>query len=360
MAETSYPFSDDSAGGGGKLVSQLDWQKMAHLWGPDRVDFRLGNQSYSGGALPLNVTLSGANVVVSPGSAWVGGFYYTLDAPLNIPAPTNSGANPRIDAVVIRTNLATGSVNLAISTGVASSTPVEPTPQRVLGGIWEMTIAAIELPANNGTRVFVDRRQYDHVGTVQTTWNRSGTSKTLPYGAFSLDMDSNANGVIFEGFSGREGDMLTRNLGPRQKYTPDLFTVSGKPPAQNRKGFWRYIAPGTVSFSASFYNTTTTPVKVTAGWFMAFTLPVTASKSASSTFTGVLSNPEARNGLPNLVSITAQTRLDFGNTCALYYPNSLNVGEGLDGLATIPGMSDLTISGVYETNDFESGVIGGV
>lgn len=352
MAETSYPFFEDTAGGGAKLVSQTQWQSMAHLWASDRIDFQLTSATYSATDLPLNVTFSGTDIVISPGAAWVGGFYYRLDANLTIPAPTNVGATPRIDTVVLRADLSTGSVNVAVSPGQASTTPIEPTPARVLGGIWEMPIAAISLPANNGTKVLLPRRHFHSPTPAQVPWNRSEVSNTLPVGTFTLDMDSNSSGGQTEGFKGRDGDMVTRTLGKRRTYTPEIFTLIHPMSTGDRKGFWRYIAPGTVQFSVSFTNRSIFPNTSTAGWYIGFTLPVAPSRDIPMIFHGVLSNPENRDRMPNLISITAQTRVESSNVCALYYPSSTDLKEGLDGLTTIPSMSELFVSGVYETNQF--------
>lgn len=357
MPEKSYPFSDDSAGGGGKLVSQTQWQAMSHLWAIDCIDFSMVNSTYTAADMPLNVTLSGSNVVVSPGSAWVGGFYYKLDTTLTIPAPTNTGSNPRTDLVVLRANLATGSVNIAIVTGQAAASPTEPAVTKTLGGIWEMPLMAITLAANNGTKTLGSRRAFRTPGTVQVPFSRPAVSLSLTPGTFTLDMDSNTSGGLEEGFRSYTGDMITRSLGPRQPYTPDLFTVTNKPVEANRIGYWRYIAPGTVQFSVNIINTSSTAVTSTSGWFMGITLPVTPSLYCPTVVQGVLTNNEARDGLPNLVNIVGQTSGTSG--LALYYPNPTYLAEGLDGLTKIPGKSTLNISGVYETNYFEDRSLSG-
>lgn len=150
MAETSYPFAADTAGGGGKLVSDVQWQAMSHLCGSDRIDFQLTAPGYTNDSMPFWCEFDGTNIIIHPGSAWVGGFYYKNDSPLSMTAPTNAGAQPRIDLVVVRADMSTGSVNLAIKTGQPAASPVEPLVQRTPGGIWEMPLWIIELGANNG------------------------------------------------------------------------------------------------------------------------------------------------------------------------------------------------------------------
>jgi hypothetical protein len=350
MAEISYPFANDSAGGGTKMVSQVEWQNMAHLWAADRIDFQLTKNTYQPTDLPFFAAIVGANVVVQAGSAWVGGFYYRNDSPRSLPAPTNAGAQPRIDLVVLRVDYVAGSVNLAIKPGQAATTPLEPAMQRTPGGVWEMPLWSIYLNANNGARTVNDRRRFDVPGFVEVPWNRSEVSMSIPVGNFTLDMDSNNNHFQHEGFRGRDGDMITRTLGQREYYTPDLFTVTNKPAAANRKGYWRYIAPGTVQFSVSFNNTSTKAVSTTTT-IIGFTLPVPATKTIASSFHGFLENPEVRDSLPNFIDIPA--RSTGGQNAYLYYANTTTLKQGLDGLRLIPGKSTLTITGVYETNQFD-------
>lgn len=352
MAEISYPFAAASAGGGSELVSQTQWQDMAHLWASDRINFQLTNASYSNTTLPFWCEFADDELVIHPGAGWVGGFYYELTAPKRLPAPTNADAMPRKDFVVIRLDMALGSANLAIKEGQSAPTAREPEVQRTPGGIWEMPLWAVELEPRNGTRTLKDRRRFDSPGGVQTPWYRSEVSQSLPAGSFTLDMDSNGTGGQQEGFRGRDGDMVTRHLSKRQAYTPDLFTVTNKPPAANRTGLWRYIAPGTVQFSAYIRNTSTNPVSITSSWYMGLTLPVICSQAQPMVLTGVLNNSNNRDGLPNLVAITAQTSPGTKN-CALYMPSTSSLASGLDGLDRIPGQSDLTVSGVFETNDLE-------
>ncbi|MFD5308320.1 hypothetical protein [Streptomyces ardesiacus] len=355
MAEISYPFADNSAGGGGKLVSVAQWQKMSHQWAPDAIDRQIVLGDTSGG-LPFYCSIEGSNLLVRPGSAWVGGFYYTLDAPKTIPLPTNpSNLGSRIDVLVIRANMATGAVNLAISEGQPSVQAREAEPQRVLGGIWEMPIWAINLPRNGGAATIADRRRYSRPEAVDVAWNRDLISKTLPVGTFTIDQDINSSGGQQEGFRGIDGDMVTRGLGARRKWTPDILSATNKPPAAQREGYWRRIAPGTASFSLQIRNTSSSPVTSTSA--IVLTLPTQVANTIPTILQGQIDNPENRNGLPNFVDIVAKTSSTGNNYLYLYYPSPTTLSEGLDVLKTIPGKSTLIVSGVYETNDFEGPVL---
>jgi len=350
MAEISYPFAAASEGGGTELVSQLDWQRMAHLWGPDRIDFQLAGAGRTGSDLPFYTTVSGTSVVVNPGSAWVGGFYYILDEPLSLSVAANTGSTPRRDLVVIRADMAAGSVNLAILQGQPATVPREPSPRQILGGVWEMPIYMIEVGPNNGGLNLGDRRRFAGPGTTYVPWNRSDISSLMPIGNFTIDLDNNNSGGIEEGFRGLEGDMYTRTLGKRRSWTPDVFNVSNKPPAANRTGLWRRIAPGTISFSLEIRNTSTTAATTSA--VVGVSLPQNSSQTMRTVFTGFLDNPDSRDGLPNFMHIVARTNLAAPNMY-LYYQNPRGTAGDLDALRVIPGKSTLYISGSYETDEFE-------
>jgi hypothetical protein len=349
--ETSYPFAEDSAGGGSKMVSQLEWQNMSHLWASDRIDFQLTqNSTYAPADLPFHAALVGSNLVIQPGAAWIGGFYYRNDAPLSIAAPTNGSAMPRIDLIVLQVDFATGAANITRRTGLPGMQPNEPSVPRVPGGVWEMPLWAVYMSANNGARTLLDRRRFDGPGHVWTPQYGKEISESIAPGNFVLNMDAYNAGYQYEGFKGRDGFAITRHLGKRWEYTPNLFTVTGLPPAGNRKGYWRYIAPGTVQFSFEINNTSTKEVKTTTT-IIGFTLPVPASKTAPTSFSGFLDNPEVRSEMPNFVDIPARTT--GGTNGYLYYQNTTTLKQGLDGLRVIPGKSTLSVSGVYETNEFD-------
>lgn len=354
MAEISYPFAAASPGGGSEMVSQNEWQNMATLWASDRIDFQFQENSYAPTELPFYAAITGPDLVIQPGSAWVGGFYYRSDAPISKPAPANAGAQPRIDLVVLRADLGEGSVNLAIKTGTPAANPQEPAVQRVYGGVWEMPLWAIRLEANNGARTVVDRRRFDGPGHVWTPQFGADVSASIPPGNFIVNMDAYKAGYQYEGFRGRDGFSITRHLGKRWSYTPDLFTVTNKPATSNRKGYWRYIAPGTVFVAINIENTSTKAVTASGdGWTIGFTLPIPTSKTTPTILSGFCNNPERRNNLPNFIDITCKTGSGGNTSCYLYYPNPTSPKEGLDGFKTIPGKSTLTIMGVYETNQFD-------
>lgn len=351
MAEISYPFAAASAGGGSPLVSQIQWQSMAKGFGNDRIDFRLVNTNYTEAEIPFLTTTPGTGVLtVRPGNAFVGGFYYQLTASTTLTLDANSGSQGRIDLVVIRADLAAGSVNLGIVKGQPSANPVEPAPTRVAGGKWEMVLYACSVPASGGTVTLSSRRKVDIPSPVSVALNAEGIADGLQQGSFVLDLDVNDDtGGQTEGFKGRDGYTVTRHLGKRRPFTPDLFTVDNKPAAGDRFGYWRWIAPGTVSFSLEIHTQVHSALVTGGITSMCLSLPKPASAETLQVFSGCVTNPRKSNSMPNFMAITARTAAN-STTCALYFPSLSSISEGLDSFARLPAYSVLYLSGVYEAN----------
>ncbi|MFJ2112321.1 hypothetical protein ACIOEX_10565 [Streptomyces sp. NPDC087850] len=350
MAEISYPFDSDSSGGGTAVVSQTQWQQMAAAWGGDRIDFELSNATYSGTALPFSPSvINGRQIVVAPGKAWVGGFYYQNTSPITFNIPANGTTLGRKDALVIRVNLATGSANIALVTGIAAAKPVEPRPVRQIGGVWEMPLHSIDVPANNGGLTVSRRAPFKMPPAVSYPWLAADSAAVLPKNAVYFDVDSNASGGPAEYWNGIDGNIPTRHLGKSQTYTPAMVNSSAIA-AANRTGRWRYIAPNMVWFSLRVINTLNSDVKLTSSWAIGVTLPVPASGKTGQILSGHMDNQTSvAGGLPNYVDLTAKVNQGGNSTSmVLYYPNSNNPAEGLDGLRAIPRKSFITISGIYE------------
>ncbi|MFJ3084359.1 hypothetical protein ACIPJG_32025 [Streptomyces halstedii] len=349
MAEISYPFNADSPTGGTKNVSQVEWQNMSRVWADDRIDFTLTETSYSSSALPFLAAISGANLVVQAGSAWVGGFYYKNSSALSKPAPTNSGSLPRIDRVVLRADMSKGSVNLEIKTGTPSANPVAPALERTPGGIWEMSLWLFNLAANNGARTLTDTRMYKGPGVVCATWNAPQVSDSLPPGNFVIDMDSNNNDTQWEAFNGRDGFVVSRHLGKSRSYTPNFLNLASSPAAADRVGRWRWIASNTFWFSINIANDNRDRTGSTTS--LGLTLPQVAGKFNYQTLHGIVINSNRSAGAPNMMQITGRISRGTSNMY-LYTPNWKNLAEGLDGFTTLPAGSRLEISGVVEANQF--------
>ncbi|MGW1673296.1 hypothetical protein [Streptomyces sp. NPDC002324] len=351
MAEISYPFNEANANGGSQIVSQAQWQVMANMWGGDRVDFQLTASTYGNTSLPFNATIvNGRTVQISPGKAWVGGFYYSLTAQQSVTIPNNSTTKPRKDLIVLQADMAKSAVNLAIVTGTAAATPVAPTPRRQAGGLWEMPLYEVDAAANNASITISGRMPFNMPSRVAFPWNAQPSAALLPRGAFVYDMDNNGGDTQFEAFNGRDGYVVTRHFGKSKTYTPSMVNI-GNP--ATRTGRWRWIAPNMVWFSVYIASTSTSDLKVTGdNWTYGVTLPVPANGATGQVFQGHMDNngTGASPNLPNFVDITAKTNRGAStSTMFLYIPNpDYKPGWGLDGISYFPRKGFLTISGVYE------------
>ncbi|MFI5802979.1 hypothetical protein [Streptomyces sp. NPDC051561] len=356
MAEISYPFNADSASGGTSVVSQTQWQEMAHMWGGDRVDFQLTASTYSTAALPFNGRVTNnRSVEIQPGKAFVGGFYYQLTAPQAVLVAANAGDKARKDLVVIQADSAKGSVNLAVLQGAPGATPVPPQPRRKAGGLWEMPLFLVDVAARNASVTVTDVMPYSTPPAASYPWNVVDGARFLPRGSLVYDADSNTNDSQLEGFVGRDGYVVTRHFGKSRTYIPS-FMNGQTPNAVNRKGRYRWIAPNTIYFSASIENPTNADMWLYKDqWIRGITLPVDACGLTGQVFTGHLNNNnKANQTLPNFVSVTGKTSTGGSQGAVyLYIPGFKNSGQGLDALAVLPRGAVLTISGTYEANEFK-------
>jgi hypothetical protein len=88
---------------------------------------------------------TGMNVTVQPGAAFISGYHYSNDTPLDLQIATANGVNPRIDRVVLRLDNVARAINLHVKTGVAASAPVAPDLTRT-ADVYELGIADVAVP----------------------------------------------------------------------------------------------------------------------------------------------------------------------------------------------------------------------
>lgn len=348
MAEISYPFEADNVDGGTALVSQTQWQDMTKGLSGDYVDFPLTAGSYSSGGLPFyGSVVNGRDVVVKPGKAWVGGFYYSLTADKTLTIESNSLARDRKDLIVIRVDMAKSAVNLVVLKGTSNlATPVPPVLRREPGGIWEMPLYEVHVGGQDSSIVLSSRYTFREPGRTVVPWNAVPSAALTPKGSFVIDMDSNGGGLgVNEYFNAPKGVVPSRTLGTTNTYTPSLTFSSIS--SANRKGRWRRISPNMVWFSVLISNTANVDYKGSST--LGISLPVTAESATGQVVPGFLENPALAAGVPNMTSLTGRiTTGSTGNTFYVYYPAPHNLAQGLDGLVVIPRKSKLTISGVIE------------
>ncbi|MFG3582558.1 hypothetical protein [Streptomyces sp. NPDC047990] len=353
MAEVSFPFSTNTATGGSQAVSQTQWQEMAHLWNSDRIDFRLTASTYAQGSLPFSSTVqNGNNIALTPGNAFVGGFYYSLTGPTNIAIDPNTTTNGRLDLVVIRADMIKGSVNLAVVKGQPSSNPVAPAPIRTLGQLWDLPLLLVTVPAQQGVISLTNLFAFDFPPMIAAPWNADIFAGFAQNGQFILDMDNNNNYTQSEGFKGRDGYVITRNLGKSRSYTPTFSNYqsgsSGAVSGSSKVGRYRYIAPNTIWFTA---NITTPASNVKSDGRLGITLPVAANGKANQILSGYVFNPSVKDGLPNQFLFTGIIGAGTAkSTIELVRDNHAN-GD-VDNMSIMPSASTISISGVYEANAF--------
>lgn len=350
MAEISYPFNADNADGGRAIVSQTQWQSMAHMWGGDRVDYTLTAAAYDSGDLPFSGrVVNGRSVEVKPGKAWVGGFYYQLTATKSVTIDTNPGTKARKDLVVIRADMAQSAVNLAVLKGTAGASPVAPMPRRVVGGLWELALFEVDVAAQDASVTISSRMSFNTPPTIATPWNTEATAALLPRGSMVFDLDVNGAGSQYEAFNARDGYVVTRDLGPTRTYTPNCANINNP---STRQGRWRYIAPKMVWFSAVVRNPSGSDLKLHQGqWTIGITLPTPANGRTGQILTGHLfNNDQGSPDMPNFVGLIAKINAGSDtSTVWLYQQSKWTAGDGLDGVDFLPRRGDITISGVYET-----------
>ncbi|MFB7906409.1 hypothetical protein ACFC1T_08280 [Kitasatospora sp. NPDC056076] len=348
MAEISYPFAQANASGGSEMVSQVQWQQMAHLWGGDRIDYQLTSSTYDAAALPFAwKVINGRTVTIDPGNAWVGGFYYQLTATASLDIDPNPTDKPRKDTIVVRADVTKGSVNLAVVKGQPSISPIAPQPQRAPGQRWEMVLLEVDVPATNGALVVYSRGQFDMPRIVATPWNTRSTADFLPRGSLVYDLDVDGGDTQYEAFAGRDGYVVTRHLGRVRTSTPGLWGTNTQPAEVDRVCRWRWIAPNTVHFNMKIKNPG--PDITTTGWYMQASLPQPANGRTAQTFEGYIDNPGGNGGRPWLSQVRGIS-WEGNSTSAvnLFCPS----GDSLVVLPGIPARSTLYLSGTYESDVF--------
>ena len=129
----------------------------------------------------LRVTVSGMNVTVAAGRAWIEGHYYKSDTPVVFTAGLAPTAGARWDRVVLRLNkgIATRSVSLVYVKGTAANSPTKPAPTRS-GDIYDLVLADIYVSANASTLSMNDTRADASVcGWVYSTAGDNSFFETL-------------------------------------------------------------------------------------------------------------------------------------------------------------------------------------
>ncbi|GAA0406164.1 hypothetical protein [Streptomyces luteireticuli] len=354
MAEVSFPFNKDSEGGGRQAVGQTDWQIMAQTWGGDRVDFRLTASSYDQSALPFAAKVTaGRTVTLSPGSAWVGGFYYQLDAPLSVEIGANwDRSKDRRDTIVLRADLSKGAVNIAVVQGQPSARPVPVQPRRKLGQAWEMVLHEVLVPRGNGVVEVSNRAPYDVPSTVAFPWGATDSARFLPNTTFFHDADSDARHVPTEYLKSRDGIVPTRSLGKSYQYTPQLINARSEPRGFVARGRWRWVGPNAAWFAVDYRNDSNSDIRSSSGEALSIQLPRPLNGGVGQAFTGYMINGRERADLPNYVSLTGMSWAGNSGQTVRLLNQAVSGRSGLDYLTVMPARSSIVVSGIFEANQF--------
>lgn len=136
MTESYFPFDS----GPGAFVTESEWAKMASRWLPTGVmDGELGE-------LAVSTDSSGMDVQVAAGKAWIEGHWYESDAIKTLAIAAAHATLARWDRVVLRIDWTNDTIETAVVTGTAASSPSDPALTQS-ATIWEIPIARVVVPA---------------------------------------------------------------------------------------------------------------------------------------------------------------------------------------------------------------------
>ena len=145
---TSFPHN--SLPGVNRGVAEAGWRQFARLYLLSGVIVDLGNE--------LQVTadgVSGVQVEVATGRAWVDGFLLRNDEPFTVQLEQADPADDRLDLVVARYEpegfaeepTPSGTVELAAITGTPDASPVGPSLTQDADGVFEVALAQVLVDA---------------------------------------------------------------------------------------------------------------------------------------------------------------------------------------------------------------------
>lgn len=158
MADVYGPFASGTWSDG-------EWAKYAPTWAPS------GPILAAGATTPSSATTgewafasSGLSVSAAAGRAWVRGFGLTrTGTPPSHAVTANTHATwSRRDRLILRRDLAAGTVTTAVKTGTAAASPTAPSLTQTETGVWEETLFSFLTPPGSGTNItgVVDERTW--------------------------------------------------------------------------------------------------------------------------------------------------------------------------------------------------------
>lgn len=216
MTERSYPFV-------GGTTTDVEFSKfMTPIVGY--------GVRWTAGAPDLKVSgdSSGLNVKVAAGQAFVRGVTYINDATKTATIAAG-GANPRIDAVVLR--LVYGSVNtisIQVVQGTPAATPVPPTVTVSDTSTTEFLLAHVNVPANAATITagnVTDMRQF--IGPFWTTAQRPTRPGSIGYNSSLNQLEATLDGTTWKAVTLAGDQISASQLSTAQQALLNAGKVNG-------------------------------------------------------------------------------------------------------------------------------------
>ena len=102
---------------------------------------------------------TGMSIRVDTGRAWFKGTWTTNNSIMSIPVTAANSVYTRIDAVILKVDMASRVNSFLVKAGTASSSPVEPVLTQS-GNIWEFALASITIPPGTTSITSANIRNY--------------------------------------------------------------------------------------------------------------------------------------------------------------------------------------------------------
>jgi len=183
MSEQSWPYANDA-------VTQDEWRAMSRLW--------ISAGVVDGSLDELEVTPSTGDlaVLVAAGEAWLDGFFYRLSDQENVALDAADLDDPRVDLVVVRSDLSEGNARLAVKSGTPGASPVAPALEQDHdgSGIFEVALASVLVEAS-AVQILLGNVTDQRAFTTQardlsgTTAERNALAGQVFEGTFFFDTD---------------------------------------------------------------------------------------------------------------------------------------------------------------------------
>jgi len=156
MPDVYGPFSTS-----GNTWSDGEWSRYAPIWAPSGP---IGTAAASPTTGDWAFASGGLSVSAGAGRAWVRGFGLTRTGtpPTHTVAANTHATWSRRDRLVLRRDLAAGTVTTAVKAGTAAASPVAPSLTQSETGVWEEALFSFLTPPNSGTAItgIVDERKW--------------------------------------------------------------------------------------------------------------------------------------------------------------------------------------------------------